>query len=98
RSGEGEYRRRPAGGVKRITGTLHSRCTGARRSAYARASMTDDDLIERARGVLRRAPLIDGHNDVLWELRTKAAYDLDRLDLAEARPELMTDIARIRAG
>jgi membrane dipeptidase len=60
--------------------------------------MTDDDLIERARGVLRRAPLIDGHNDVLWELRTKAAYDLDRLDLAEDRPELMTDIARIRAG
>src|SRR6478672_10569428 len=60
--------------------------------------MADDDPLERARGVLRRAPLIDGHNDVLWELRTKAAYDLDRLDLAQDRPELMTDIARIRAG
>ncbi len=60
--------------------------------------MADDALLQRAREVLRRAPLIDGHNDVLWELRTKAAYDLDRLDLAEDRPELMTDLARIRAG
>jgi len=55
-------------------------------------------LLERAREVLRRAPLIDGHNDVLWELRTKVAYDFERLDLASPRPELMTDIPRIRAG
>jgi membrane dipeptidase len=60
--------------------------------------MADDALLRRARDVLRTAPLIDGHNDVLWELRTKAAHDLDRLDLAEDRPELMTDLARIRAG
>jgi membrane dipeptidase len=60
--------------------------------------MADDALLRRARDVLRTAPLIDGHNDVLWELRTKAAYDLDRLDLAQDRPELMTDLARIRAG
>src|SRR5437764_8106323 len=59
---------------------------------------SDERLLERARALLRRAPLIDGHNDVLWALRTKVAYDLDRYDLAEARPELMTDIPRIRAG
>src|SRR5580765_113410 len=59
---------------------------------------TDETLLERARGILARAPLIDGHNDVLWELRTKVAYDLDAYDLAEARPELMTDLARIRVG
>jgi len=58
----------------------------------------DVALLERARDVLRRAPVIDGHNDVLWELRTKVGYDLDRFDLAEDRPELMTDVARIRAG
>jgi len=60
--------------------------------------MADDAVLERAREVLRKVPLIDGHNDVLWELRTKVAYDLDRFDLADHRPELMTDIARIRAG
>src|SRR4051812_24992279 len=59
---------------------------------------TDGTPIERARAVLARAPLIDGHNDVLWELRTKAAYDLDRYDLAQDRSELMTDLPRARAG
>ncbi|MFL5797716.1 MAG: dipeptidase [Actinomycetota bacterium] len=58
----------------------------------------EESLLERAREVLRRAPLVDGHNDVLWELRTKVAYDFGRLDLASPRPELMTDIPRIRAG
>ena len=60
--------------------------------------LVDEDLLERAREVLAHAPLVDGHNDVLWELRTKVAYDLDRFDLAEPRPELMTDLARMRAG
>src|SRR6266511_2700119 len=59
---------------------------------------TDEALLERARDVLRRAPLIDGHNDVLWELRTRVAYDLDRLDLSSSCPDLMTDIPRARAG
>ncbi len=60
--------------------------------------MSDEALLQRAREILSRAPLIDGHNDVLWELRTKVAYDLDAYDLAEPRPELMTDLARLRAG
>ena len=59
---------------------------------------SDDGLLERARDILARSPLIDGHNDVLWELRTKVAYDLDAYDLAQDRPELMTDVARLRAG
>ncbi|HXJ63435.1 MAG TPA: dipeptidase [Actinomycetota bacterium] len=62
------------------------------------ATESNDPLLERARDLLRRAPVIDGHNDVLWELRTKVAYDLDRFDLAEDRPELMTDLPRARSG
>lgn len=58
----------------------------------------DPDLLKDARDILGRAPVIDGHNDVLWELRTRVRYDFDRMDLAEARPELMTDLPRIRAG
>src|SRR5438876_6920141 len=57
-----------------------------------------DDLVARARELLRRAPVIDGHNDVLWEARDRVGYDFDRLDLGESRPDLMTDIPRIRAG
>jgi membrane dipeptidase len=59
---------------------------------------TGDETLGRARELLRRAPVVDGHNDVLWELRTKVGNDLDRLDLAKPCPDLMTDIPRIREG
>ena len=59
---------------------------------------TEASLIERAREVLARAPVIDGHNDFLWEARDRVGYDFDRLDLAGPLPDLMTDIPRIRAG
>ena len=32
--------------------------------------------------LLRRHPLVDGHNDLPWEARTQAGYDFDRLDLS----------------
>src|ERR671939_257056 len=54
----------------------------------------DDDL----HGLLPGAPLIDGHNDLLWELRQRAGYDLDRLDVGGPVPELQTDLPRLRAG
>src|SRR6266702_4515800 len=62
--------------------------------------MTDsaERLTERALEILDRAPVVDGHNDVLWELRVQAGYDFDRLDLGDSRPELMTDVERIRTG
>ena len=60
--------------------------------------MADAVTIERARAVLRGAPLIDGHNDLLWELRKRVRYDLSKLDPADPQPELMTDFARLRDG
>ena len=58
--------------------------------------MPDTDLDE-IRDLLVSAPLTDGHNDLLWELRQRVAYDLDRLDVAKPT-ELHTDIPRLRAG
>jgi membrane dipeptidase len=60
--------------------------------------MADTGTIERARAILRDAPLIDGHNDLLWELRKRVHYDLSKLDPADPQPELMTDFARLREG
>lgn len=48
--------------------------------------------------LLASAPLVDGHNDLLWELRVQAGYDLDRLDVAGPVPSLHTDLPRLRAG
>ncbi|WP_152193803.1 dipeptidase [Georgenia subflava] len=46
--------------------------------------------------VLSTTPLIDGHNDLASALRSTAGYSVDDLDAD--RPELHTDIPRLRAG
>jgi membrane dipeptidase len=57
------------------------------------------DLLERARALHRQVPLIDGHNDYPWALReAKVDLDLNRLDIRQPQPSLMTDIPRLRAG
>jgi len=55
--------------------------------------------LERARRILREAPLIDGHNDVVWEIRTSktAPFDVDAYDLARTTPG-HTDFQRLAAG
>ncbi len=42
--------------------------------------------------------LVDGHNDLPWELRTKAGLSFRDLDIAKPQPKLHTDIARLRTG
>jgi membrane dipeptidase len=59
----------------------------------------DSDLdLGALRDLLASAPLLDGHNDLLWELRTRVGYDLDRLDVARPTPSLQTDLPRLRTG
>lgn len=50
------------------------------------------------RALLRAVPLIDGHNDLLWEMRERARYDFSRIDIAGACPTLQTDLPRLRRG
>ncbi len=47
--------------------------------------------------LLSRHPVIDGHNDLLWEARQRYGYDFDRLDIAGATPN-HTDLPRLTAG
>lgn len=58
-----------------------------------------DPYLARALNVLATTPLIDGHNDLPWEIReSKAApYDVNAYDL-RVRSAGMTDIHRLRAG
>ncbi|MGH7573032.1 MAG: dipeptidase [Gemmatimonadota bacterium] len=55
-------------------------------------------MVERARLLLDEVPLVDGHNDLPWQIREKASGDLDSLDISEPRPEIHTDIARLEKG
>jgi membrane dipeptidase len=59
----------------------------------------EPELLERARALLARWPVADGHNDLPWALRQQVRYDLDRRDIAtDQRAHLHTDLARLRAG
>jgi membrane dipeptidase len=66
------------------------------------------DLQLQARQMLRRFPLIDGHNDLPWTLRDRAGGDAAKVRLAPADPDgtdltapvdgTHTDLPRLRAG
>ena len=52
----------------------------------------------RARALMKRMPLIDGHNDLAVGVAKTVGYDQDKMDIGSAQPKLQTDIARLRAG
>ncbi len=71
-------------------------------TAYPRPVPTADaDDLRRARELLTRHPLVDGHNDLPWTIRKHRAApgDLDMYDLRQAAPPPgQTDLPRLRAG
>ncbi|SFD32480.1 membrane dipeptidase [Massilia yuzhufengensis] len=65
----------------------------------------------RVERLLTKSPVIDAHNDLLWELRDRYGSDLAKIDLQSDTsrlpptpgvpvdlPPLMTDLPRLRAG
>ena len=44
-----------------------------------------------------RIPIVDGHNDLPWAMR-QVGYDFSRIDIAQAQPQLHTDLPRLRTG
>ncbi len=74
------------------------------------AAQTDAALLRHALRLHRAVPMIDGHNDLPWKLRTLGTgaedstairhpnFSWDSLDIARPQPRLMTDIPRLRAG
>ncbi len=56
-----------------------------------------------ARAVLKRVPLVDGHNDLPWQFRKRVQNKLGTLDLRKDQSDLKdgplhTDLARLKAG
>ena len=58
----------------------------------------DSTTVEHALELVEEVPLVDGHNDLPWQIREKAGGDLDSLDIAEPQPALHTDLDRLRQG
>src|SRR6478609_5669089 len=57
-----------------------------------------DDLLTRARDLLRAHPLVDGHNDLPWEAREQTGYDFEALDIAGRLTTTQTDLPRLAEG
>lgn len=55
-------------------------------------------LSEEALRVHREAIVIDGHNDLPWELRDQGDLTFNRLDVRKPQPLMHTDIPRLRKG
>lgn len=78
-------------------------CGSIAQAATPAAGKSEAALAARVAKVLADTPLIDGHNDLPWELRARGAVDL-RVDqsrqrgAADGQTPLMTDIPRLRAG
>src|ERR1700734_2409095 len=66
----------------------------------ADGSVTADNALAVARDVLKRAPLIDGHNDLPWVIRVDRAArgDVIAYDLTRVHERADTDIPRLREG
>jgi membrane dipeptidase len=71
------------------------------------SSWAAEDYQHRVEQVLLRTPLIDGHNDLPWEIRERFKSDFSAIDLQSDTHHLpvgvdqaamMTDIPRLRAG
>jgi membrane dipeptidase len=63
------------------------------------AQTSPDRALEHARKLLRSTPLIDGHNDLPWEIRVSktAPRDVAAYDLRQRSPK-HTDLGRLKEG
>lgn len=74
---------------------------GGMTAAQDEAAVADRPVIEvseRAREIHFSGMLFDGHNDLPWELRSKARGSFDQADIRQAQPQFHTDIPRLREG
>ncbi len=55
-------------------------------------------LTDEGRRVHSEGFVFDGHNDLPWEMRTKADSSFDKRDIAQPQPKMHTDIPRLKAG
>jgi membrane dipeptidase len=73
-------------------------------------NQSSTDVATRVEKMLKHHPVIDGHNDLPWEVRDRFSSDFSKIDLASDtaklprpadapdQPAMMTDIPRLRAG
>jgi membrane dipeptidase len=54
--------------------------------------------LDAARALLAQHPLVDGHNDLPFEMREKFGYDLTAYDVGQRQDKTHTDLVRLTEG
>ncbi|WHT21526.1 dipeptidase [Crossiella sp. CA-258035] len=60
--------------------------------------MPTEGSLGRSHELLRRVPLVDGHNDLPWAIRDKTGGEVAEIELTIEQPGLHTDLVRLRHG
>jgi membrane dipeptidase len=55
-------------------------------------------VTEAASAIQREAILVDGHNDLPWQFRTKKDFSFRFIDIAREQKEIHTDLPRLKKG
>jgi membrane dipeptidase len=74
---------------------IHSDGVAAERSPVDRGPIVVSD---EAMALHRSCLVIDGHNDMPWEIRNLGSSDFSKLDIAVSQKSLQTDLPRLREG
>lgn len=53
---------------------------------------------DRAKALHASSIVIDGHNDLPWQMRKEGGLSFEKLDISKSQPKLDTDIPRLKAG
>ncbi len=64
----------------------------------ANAARPRTSVTPEARALHRQSLVIDGHNDLPWQLREKGSLSFDALNLNQLQPDFHTDLVRLREG
>lgn len=78
-----------------LVASLCTHVTSAQNNPDARPHVV---LTTEGQNVHRSGLLIDGHNDLPWQIRKYGDSSFDNLDIAVHQPKLHTDIPRLRKG
>jgi len=63
-----------------------------------RVTRQASDYDKRAETILKETPLVDGHNDLPWQLRKNYMNQMQNVTLSESNPDFHTDIPRLKKG
>jgi membrane dipeptidase len=66
--------------------------------ARPQADRAPVNVSEAARKLHSSSLVIDGHNDMPWEIRKQGSSSFDKMDISKPQKTLQTDIPRLRAG